>query len=521
MNTSIVVQEQDVHARRGDWIEELVEAVKESVGEERPKKKSGRPQQVPWVQIVAGVLLSVLCGMNNSQQLWRRLRRKSLAGYAPIGVQDDAIINRLKHAGAEPFERLLRYLGQQPVVEGTAQTLARFAPQIVAIDEMTGDQMQRHLKPQRSLKKGDPQLLPGKLAGRYNIRSQQWELLQWRKEVQANCKVEVMSLLAGLEVGSLLLFDLGYFAFWWFDELSQRGSHWVSRLREKTSYELVHVFWRYEGNIDALIWLGAYRADRAGKLVRLVRVWDGEQLHSYISNVLDPRVLSLKEIVQLYARRWDVELAFLLLKEYLGLHQWWSSQPVLLEQQCLAVIVVAQLVQRLRMQMAVQAGVDAFDVSLPLLLEVLPELLQEKQEPLEWMRTFGREVGLIRPSSRGSVVVPEVKEPLLLPAAAMTQQRSARSHSYGPEPQTSCQQVTPSKTATAKKREKKKDESALKAARGAKREEKETRAAAKAKKNTTGEEKKDNGKKSKRGREQEKEKQLQAARKKGLPQLSG
>ena len=40
-------------------------------------------------------------------------------------------------------------------------------------------------------------MLPGKLAGRYNIRSQQWEVVQWRENVQANCKVEVMSLLAG------------------------------------------------------------------------------------------------------------------------------------------------------------------------------------------------------------------------------------------------------------------------------------------------------------------------------------
>ncbi len=326
MNTSIVVQEQDLQDRRGDWIEELVEGLKESLGDERKKKKSGRPQQVPWVQIVAGVLLSVLFGMNHYQQLWRRLRRKSLAGFAPISVQDDAIIKRLKNAGTEPFERLLKYLGQQPVVEGTAQDLASFAPYVVAIDVMTGDQMQRLLKPQRSLKKGDPQLLPGKLAGRYNIRCQQWEVVQWRKEVQANCKVQVMSLLAGLEPGSLVLFDLGYFAFWGFDEPSQQGYDWVSRLREKTSYQLVHVFWRFEGNIDALIWLGVHRADRAGKLVRLVRVWDGEQLHSYISNVLDPHVLSLKEIVQLYARRWDVELAFLLLKEYLGLHQWWCRK---------------------------------------------------------------------------------------------------------------------------------------------------------------------------------------------------
>jgi hypothetical protein len=173
------------------------------------------------------------------------------------------------------------------------------------------------------------------------------------------------------------------------------------------------------------------------------------------------------------------------------------------------------------MQMAVQAGVDAFDVSLPLLLEVLPELLQEKQEPLEWMRTWGWEVGVIRPGSRGNLVVPQGKEPLLLPAAGMTQQRSARYHSYGQEPETSCEQVTPSKTATAKKREKKKEEAALKVAREAKKQEKRTRPATKGKKNAAEEEKKDIPRKSKRGGKQGKEKQLQTTRKKGLPQWSG
>lgn len=456
MNTNMGWQEPEIEAGCDGWLEELVGSLQESLGQEREKKKSGRPQQVPWVQIVAGMLVSVLGGMKNYQQLWRRLRRKGLAGFGPITVQDDAIIKRLKQAGTAPFERLLKQVGQQPVVEGTALDLATFAPKIVAIDEMTGEQMQRRLKTQRHLKKGDSQLLPGKLAGRYNIRSQQWEVVQWRANVQANCKVEVMSLLAGLELGSLLLFDLGYFAFWWFDELSQQGYHWVSRLREKTSYELVHVFWRFEGNLDALIWLGVHRADRAGKLVRLVRFWDGEQLHTYITNVLDPRQLSMQAIAQLYARRWDIELAFLLLKQYLGLHQWWSNHPVLMQQQCLVLLIVAQRLQQLRMQLARQAGVDAFEVSLPLMLEVLPDLVREQQEPLAWMRQFGPGVGLIRPSSRRELVVPEVpQEHLLLPAADLPHERPARYHSYGYEPQTSQPNITASKTATAKKREQK------------------------------------------------------------------
>jgi hypothetical protein len=459
MNDSMFLQEQEIEEVRPRIIEELMRSVEESQGEERKKKKSGRPQQVPWKQLLLGMLVSILFGMNNYQQLWRRLRSKKIGDYAGISVQDDAIIKRLKNAGSEPFERLLKHLGSQAAVEGTARDLARFAPKIVALDEMTGDQMQRQLKEQRALKKGDKRLLPGKLAGRFNIRSQQWEEVQWREDVQANCKVNMRSLLQGLEEGSLLLFDLGYFAFWWFDELSERGYWWVSRLREKTSYELVHVYWRFEGNLDALIWLGAHRADQAGRLVRLVRFWDGERLHSYISNVLDPQQISMKEIAHLYARRWDIELAFLLIKHYLGLHHWWSSQRELIQQQCLAVIIVAQLLQGMRMQMAIEAGVDAFEISLPLVLQVLPDLLREQQEPVEWIQRYGRELGMIRASSRLEPVVPKIVESdLVMPTEELPKQRKARYHRYGEEGVKSEENVTKSKTGTQKKREKKKEE---------------------------------------------------------------
>jgi hypothetical protein len=37
-------------------------------------------------------------------------------------------------------------------------------------------------------------------------------------------------------------------------------------------------------------------------------------------------------------------------------------------------------------------------------------VLPEEQEPAEWMRRFGRELALIRPSRRRALVVPEVRE---------------------------------------------------------------------------------------------------------------
>ena len=45
---------------------------------------------------------------------------------------------RLKNAGSEPFEELLRRQGEREGLEATAQGLAPFAPKIVALDEMTG-----------------------------------------------------------------------------------------------------------------------------------------------------------------------------------------------------------------------------------------------------------------------------------------------------------------------------------------------------------------------------------------------
>ena len=51
----------------------------------------------------------------------------------------------------------------------------------------------------------------------------------------ANCKVGVLLLLETLTPGSLILADLGYFSFPWFDYLTSQGYWWLSRLRERTS----------------------------------------------------------------------------------------------------------------------------------------------------------------------------------------------------------------------------------------------------------------------------------------------
>lgn len=403
----------DLHEAQPFFETILHEALPPSLLQPASVAHRGRPVEVSHEQLWLSLLLSVLLGMSSYQDLWRNMHQPLLEDFEPIQVTDDALIKRLKRAGLQPLEETLARLGDALAphlasVQARTTDLAPFASRIVAVDETTWDAVQRHLAPLRSLSDGDARLLPGKLAGRFDLRRQQWDFVQWRLDPQANCKVDVCSLLHDLPPFSLLLFDLGYFSFPWLDYLTQLNYYFVCRLREKTTYRLAHVFYRHEGILDALVWLGSPKGAHCGHLVRLVRFHDGTDLRCYLTNVLDPRQLSLPDVARLYARRWDIELAILTLKELLHLHHWWSSQPVLIQQQAFAVLIIAQLVQAVRLLAAAQAGCDPFEVSLPLVVQYVPQFIFQRLHPLRWLHTYAHALKIVRPSSRRTLQLPSL-----------------------------------------------------------------------------------------------------------------
>ena len=66
-------------------------------------------------------------------------------------------------------------------------------------------------------------------------------------------------------------------------------------------------------------------------------------MNSYITNVLDPAQLTAADMVRLYGRRWDIEMAINLVKTHLKLHLWWSAKPVVIVQQIWAVLIISQI----------------------------------------------------------------------------------------------------------------------------------------------------------------------------------
>jgi hypothetical protein len=123
----------------------------------------------------------------------------------------------------------------------------------------------------------------------------------------------------------LLVFDAGYYAFAFFDWLTEHGVGFLTRAKVDAAFEVERVLVSSPTVRDRIIRLGKYRSNRCRHLVRLVEVQVGTTWRAYLTNVLDPHALTLPDVVDLYGRRWGIESAFLLVKRLLGLSYLWTG----------------------------------------------------------------------------------------------------------------------------------------------------------------------------------------------------
>jgi hypothetical protein len=362
--------------------------------------------------------VGVARGFSSQLEIWRLLSAGGLWDLPHYAVKDDALYRRLKDAGRDTFrtvfEQVTAVLRRQLGPVGNhLGSLAAFASGVYALDGMTLDAVTKRLP---TLRGRDETVLPGKVATVFDVRAQLWRTITFVADAHANDKQAARGLLAGLEIGSLILADLGYFAFKWFDDLTDQGYFWISRLRAKTSYEVIHVFYQRAGVLDALVWLGRHRADRAAHAVRLVQLTRQGKTWSYLTNVLEPQRLSLADISQLYARRWDIERMFNLVKTHLHLHWLWSSHLVVVMHQVYAVFTVAQIILGLRAEIAERAQADVEEVSLDLMIRWLPRFAQNGQDPVQQIVERGRLAKIIRPVNRTKHDLPQLFPSDYLPA---------------------------------------------------------------------------------------------------------
>lgn len=384
-----------------------------------PRNPSGRKAILPALVLWSGIIVAVLRGFSSQLQIWRLVSWEGLWNYPQYPISDQAVYNRLAEASGPPAMQTLFYRVRDGLKERLApyaqQKLAAFAAGVYAIDGSSLDKVARHLPKLRPVANGDLKLLPGKVVGVFDIRYQQWHEMFHLTNPNQNDKFVATQLLESIPTSSLVLADLGFFSFPWFDTLTNNGYWWISRLRNQVTYEVIHTFYQQGDLFDGLVWLGKYRADRAAHAVRLVTFSIGKVHFRYITNVRDPLQLTMKEIAILYARRWDIEMAFKMVKRYLKLHILWSAKPQIVLLQLWAVLIIAQILHALQMEIAGLAKVDPFDVSLDLVTQYVPRLTQEGKNPVQMIVENGHRFGFIRPSRRIRIQAPEYDSSQLMP----------------------------------------------------------------------------------------------------------
>jgi Transposase DDE domain len=131
------------------------------------------------------------------------------------------------------------------------------------------------------------------------------------------------ALLQRLPKGGLLIFDLGFFNFVWFDAFSVAEKYFLTRWKQKTAGKVIRVLGQGARYRDEILELGLYRSNPCCYPLRRVSVLWGTTWHTYLTNVLEPDLLSAQQVCDLYAQRWRIEEAFLLTKRLLGLAYLW------------------------------------------------------------------------------------------------------------------------------------------------------------------------------------------------------
>src|SRR5947207_12378875 len=184
--------------------------------------KPGRPVSLPSVSLWMAVLVAVLRGLKSQRAIWRLLAAGGWWKQPIYDIEDQAVYKRLEQEGWKPlahlFERVSQLLAQwlQSALQSYHQrhaTLAAFASDVVALDEMHLDQVRRRLPILRHLKRGDAQLLPGKLVALFDVRLQQWRAIEYIAYAKENGMKRAYRMLASVKAGTtLVLADLGYFS---------------------------------------------------------------------------------------------------------------------------------------------------------------------------------------------------------------------------------------------------------------------------------------------------------------------
>lgn len=318
--------------------------------------------------LVMGFVRLVMGAMPSLLDLADAMRSGMVFREGRLAFSNSAFYQRIRVVPHDLYLGVLRAVTAETAAaigapNAQVRQLAPFALRILAVDDTTLDALSRKLSPLNTHPKGAYETLGGRLGCALDVGTGLIAEVLHDTDAAANEKTHLWPLLASLGAGNLVILDLGYFGFRQFDELTERFTYFVSRLREKTSYVTIQSGVQTHFYRESLIYLGKHRADRGAHPVRLVELKLGDVWYRYITNVLDPRMLPAANVWKLYQHRWTIEMTFAALKRCLGLAHIHPCHTNGVLAQVWSTLAVFQVLQRTRRAVAVAHRIQDTDVS--------------------------------------------------------------------------------------------------------------------------------------------------------------
>jgi hypothetical protein len=295
-------------------------------------RRLGLRSRVLALPVMVGIVLAMIWRQVPSvSELVRLLDRERLFWVPAQPITQQALSLRLRVLPAALFARVFTELlptlqdrsaaRTRPLPSVVARAQAHF-PQVWAAD---GTTLEALFKKVGLLREAPGTPLGGTVLALLDVASKLPVTLWVDPDAAANDLRFRDRIQAALPPRTLLLVDRGFYAFGFFDWLTEHEHGVITQARALTRFDVTAVLVETPRLRDRVIARGAYRSNPCTHPLRLIEVQVGATWRRYLTNVLDPAVLSPADVVDLYGRRWRIEEAFGLVKRLLGLSYLWSG----------------------------------------------------------------------------------------------------------------------------------------------------------------------------------------------------
>lgn len=184
-----------------------------------------------------------------------------------------------------------------------------------------------------------------------------------------------------LQRGAMLVFDRGYTDYAWFQQLTEEGVHFVTRLKDNAAYIVMERRPATGEGVraDEIIVLEKQAQSETAPFLRRVRYWDQAKQRElvFLTNHLE---LAAATVAAVYKERWQIELLFKALKQNLRVKTFVGTTANALKTQIWTALIALLAVKFLQLQ-------ATFSWSLSRLIALLRQQLFVYRDLWRWLES--------------------------------------------------------------------------------------------------------------------------------------